>query len=447
MDFIEACRKIISFDSTPFQSTKAMMEWAAQQATACGLQVELQEEFVGDVPHANLIIRPQSGRSDAEFMLQTRLDTVDAGPYPLWEKNDQNPFDARIVDGKIYGLGSADVKLDFLCKLEAMKSFATRPKWTLTPVLVATFGEETGMSGALKLIRKNKVSPKMALIGEPSDLNLISAAKGFAHVEVEIPFSEVEIEYRQNHNLRESTSTQSRMFTGRAAHSATPHLGESAIEKMFTYMEQLPQNTAVMEIDGGISPHTVPAHAFIELDPVQLENTIITKIITLRTAIKSLEKEFSKVEDIEFEPKTPTLSIGMIRTQEETVVISGNCRIPPKVSQSIYEEWMESLRKVCDQIGAHFRIVNYKRPFRTERNSILVRGCLDILRQMDLPSQCITQASTNEASLFARTGIDCVCFGAGKREGNLHTPTENVDIEHLHKATEFYKKAIERFCL
>src|SRR5207253_597890 len=107
------------------------------------------------------------------------LDTVDPGPYPLWTHTECNPFDATIIDGKIYGLGTADVKLDFLCKLEALSSFGGDRNWKLPPVLVGTYGEELGMHGALRLIRKNKISAKMALISEPSHLKLISAAKGF----------------------------------------------------------------------------------------------------------------------------------------------------------------------------------------------------------------------------------------------------------------------------
>lgn len=68
---------------------------------------------------------------------------------------------------------------------------------TLQPVLVGTFGEETGMQGALKLIRKNKINAKYALIGDPTDSNIVSAAKGYATVEMRIPFSAEEMTYKR----------------------------------------------------------------------------------------------------------------------------------------------------------------------------------------------------------------------------------------------------------
>jgi acetylornithine deacetylase/succinyl-diaminopimelate desuccinylase-like protein len=90
---------------------------------------------------------------------------------------------------------------------------------------------------------------------------------------------------------------------------------------------------------------------------------------------------------------------------------------------------------------------DYKKPFRTSENSMLVKACLDELRAMKLPGQVLTQASTNEASIFSRVGIECVCFGPGKKEDNVHTPQEHVGLDDLQRAVEFYKRMIERFCI
>ncbi|WP_413289606.1 M20 family metallopeptidase [Bdellovibrio sp. HCB337] len=448
MDFIEACRKFISIDSTPTHGNKEVAEYAAKLCQERGLHVEVQKDFIGDIEHVNVIARPQAERPSIEFLMQTHLDTVEPGPFPLWTFTECNPFDATIIDGKIYGLGAADVKLDFLCKLEALASFEGPRNWKLPPVLVGTYGEELGMQGALRLIRKNKIAAKMALIGEPSDLKMISAAKGYASVEVRIPFSPEEIAYRQEHNLKESTSTQSKLFIGKAAHSSTPHLGESAIAKMLEYLQQLPDSVALMEIDGGVNHNSVPSHALLEIDIVpNSSRPIVSKVVKVYEAAKSLEKEFAKFVDKDFFPSEPTLNIGLIRTYEDHVLIAGSCRIPPIISNETYESWMEYLRKVCEENGSQFRVTDYKKPFRTNETSILVKGCRDELRAMGLSEELTTQPSTNEASIFSRTGIDCLCFGPGKREGNVHTPSEHVAVEDLHKAVEFYKRVIERFCL
>lgn len=448
MSLVELSRKILSFDTSPTHGTAELVEWLRLESEARGLFVETQHERVNDISQANIIIRPISERPDQELLLQTHLDTQDPGPFGLWVENGHNPFDATIKDNRIYGLGAADVKLDFLCKLEALSQFPRNQKWRLPPVLVGTFAEEMGMIGTLRLIRKNKISTKMALIGEPSEMAVITAGQGIANVEIRIPYSEDEKNYRIEHNLRESTSTQSRMFNGKAAHSSMPHLGESAIKKMFDYLEMLPENIVIMEIDGGVNFNTVPAHAFLEIDPVSsVQDLMSIKLRKIFACLRQLESEFVKYTDLDFVPQHPTLNIGLIRTFDDHIFLSGSCRLPPAVSNEVYEEWMRSLKSTCEGVGGDLRIVDYKRPFRTDESSRLVRGCLSVLNEMDLPVKVKTQSSCNEASLWSRIGVECISFGPGVREGNIHTPQEHVLIDDLKKSIEFYRRVIGRFCI
>ena len=424
------------------------MHWLREICQERNFNVEIQDEILGDQEQANIIVRPQGPRPAVELLLQTHLDTPDPGPFGFWAETGHNPFDAHIIDQKIYGLGTADVKLDFLCKLEALSAFSKDTVWRLPPVLVGTYGEELGMAGALKLIRKNKISAKMALIGEPSDLQLITAGKGLAAVEIRIPYSEEEQKYRHDHNLRESTSTQSRIFHGKASHSSTPHLGESAVKKMMDYLLQLPDSIVLMEMDGGVNFNSVPANAFLELDPVTgIKDSMSKKIAHIYGRIKELEVRFLAYQDRDFTPSHPTLNIGLVRTMGDHIFLSGSCRIPPVVSNEIYEMWMSDLKNCCQEVGAEFRITDYKRPYRTEDQSPFVKGCLAELKELGLSAQTSTQSSTNEASLWSRVGVECVSFGAGLREGNIHTPQEHVKVDDLKKAVEFYQRVIERFCL
>ncbi len=448
MSLIELSRKMLSFDTSPAHGTRELVQWLSSEAEKRGLFVETQEEVVSDLQQSNIIIRPTQERPALEFLLQTHLDTQDPGPFGMWVDNGHNPFDATIKDNRIYGLGSADVKLDFLCKLEAISQFSKTQQWKLPPVLVGTFAEESGMIGALRLIRKNKISAKMALVGEPSEMAVITAGKGIAHVEIRIPYSEDEKSYRFEHNLREGTSTQSRIFNGKAAHSSTPHLGDSAIKKMFDYLSKLPENIVIMEIDGGVNFNTVPAHAFLEIDPVSsVKDLMSLKLRKIFLHLEFMEKDFLNYSDFDFNPAHPTLNIGLVRTYDDHIFVSGSCRLPPSVTNEVYEKWMESLKQVCQSVGADLRISDYKRPFRTDENSMLVRGCLSELSDMGLPVKTRTQSSCNEASLWSRIGIECISFGPGQREGNIHTPHENVSIDDLKKAIEFYRRVIGRFCI
>lgn len=453
MDFVELCRKLISLDTTPDHGNVEAARFLADLARERGFHVEIQEEVSREVAQANVIIRPiefASQRPAQEIMFQTRLDTPDPGPFALWSDTGQNPFDAHIIEGQILGLGAADCKLDALCKLEAFTLFSQQQAGaplTLPPVLVYTFGEETGMTGALKLIRKNKISARYALIGEPSDLRILTAGNGFAYVSIHIPFEADEIEYRNSHNLRENSSTISKTFSGKSAHSATPENGDSSILKMLTYLSQLPEDLAIMEIDGGVNANTVPAQAFLEIDPQSgFKMPLARKLNHIYAAVRKMESDFLLYHDQDFSPPNPTVNLGSIRTQEYGVEITGTVRIPPSITNEIYENWMKSFSAQCQQMGAEFRVSDYKRPYRTDTQSNFVRLAKVIASELSLQSDTGTHSSTNEASLFHRVGIECISFGPGVREGNIHTQKERVNIEDLRKATEFYRAFMTRMC-
>lgn len=449
MSLVEVCRKLISIDSCPTSSTVELVEYLAQLAEQAGLQVEVMQEVQNGITQANIIVRtPDHKVGDREFLLQTHLDTVDPGNFALWKKNDFNPYDAVIEDGKIYGLGAAEVKLDFICKLNALAKMKDRPFNALKPVLVGTFGEETGMQGALKLVRKNKINAKYALIGETSDLKIINAAKGFAVVEVRIPISEEEIAYKQSRELAESTTTQTKVFSGKSAHSSTPHLGDNAIQKMLDFLQKMPENMVLIEVDGGTRFNMIPSQAMVELEMVShIKNPTLQKLNKIYQVIQEVDVDMRLHVDKEFEPSHSTWSAGIIRTQSDSILLGGSCRILPNVTQEQYELWMKKIQQVCEECGAQFRITDYKRPYRTNESSVLIKSAQSILEKMGLEPRCLSLASTNEASLFTRLGIECICFGAGVREGNVHTPEEHVKIEDLEKATAFYEQMIERFCL
>jgi len=448
-DFVQACRKLISFDTSPLQSTKDIVDYLASLAREQGLDVDIQNEVQQGVAQSNILVRCQPFQpGDQEFLLQTHLDTVDPGSFSMWKKNSFNPFDAVIEEDCIFGLGAAEVKLDFLCKLQVLIELKNQNFKNLKPVLVGTFGEETGMQGALKLIRKNKINAKYALIGEPTNLNIVSAAKGFATVEIKIPISVEEQKYKSEKLISESTSTQTKIFFGKSAHSSTPHLGESAAIKMFEFLNQTPNHIVIVDIDAGTRVNMIPNQAMVEIDSsAKIHESALQKINYLFRAMNVVQEKMKLAVDLDFEPNHSTLSVGIVRTYADHIFIGGSCRILPSVQQETYESWMNIISTACVEVSSEFRLQDYKRPFRTAENSVFLKAAKAELEKMGIYSKFESLPSTNEASLFSRLGIECLCFGAGLREGNVHTPNEHIRLIDLEKVISFYKKMIERFCL
>jgi acetylornithine deacetylase/succinyl-diaminopimelate desuccinylase-like protein len=447
LSFIENCRRVIGFDSSSAHGNRTTAEFVANLCRDAGLFVEFQSETQGGIEQCNVIARPQKETPEQEILFQAHLDTVEPGNFTQWTKTQANPFMASIYDDVIYGLGSADVKLDFLCKLEALKTFAGR-KMKIPFVLAGTYGAQSGMTGAIKLIRRKKLNAIKAFIGEPTDMRLAIAGKGLAVVDIIVPFSEEERDYRTNHDLQESSTTQSRMFAGKAAHSSNPLAGENAIMKMLEYLSQLPDGVAIMDLDGGINHNSVPASAILEIDTVAgFKDPILPKIGRIRTALLELESKLHAHRDDKFIPPNPTMNVGMIRAFDGVVQIVGSCRLPPTVSDEIYQGWMKSLNDICSQVGATFRVREYRKGFETDIAGSFVKDAQLILADMGLKTEPTKMTMSTEASVFTRLGVECLVWGPGQSVGNSHAPNEHVKISDLKQAIEFYKKAVERFCL
>jgi acetylornithine deacetylase/succinyl-diaminopimelate desuccinylase-like protein len=445
LNFLEACRKLIAFETTPQHGNLEAVEFLAQVSREFGFHVEQQHEASEGIAQSNLIVRPNAKMPPHEFLLQTHLDTVDPGNFGKWTKTQSNPFQVSIYGDEIYGLGVADTKLDFLCKLYAAKEYLKRPM-ALPFVVVGTYGAQTGMSGAIKLVRRKTVNAKMALIGEPTNLQLIHAGQGLVVVEITIPFSSEEIAYRNRHDLMESATSQSQIFHGVAAHSSRPEMGQNAIVKMLDALVQLPQGIAVMGLDGGVNFNSVPDFAVLEIDLVAgFKDPIVPKIARILKAAKSLENDFRAFPSTEDE--SPSMNIGTIRTYDDQVRVIGSCRMPHAVPETLYQKWMTDLGNACESKGAAFRIRDYKKAFHVRKSSQFLKGCSEVLESLEFSGAPKTISVATEASVFSRMGLECLVFGPGTSVGNSHAPNEKIKLSDLNTATQFYSRVIERFCL
>jgi acetylornithine deacetylase len=172
------------------------------------------------------------------IVLSTHMDTVP-------------PYIASTVDNeKIYGRGACDAKGIIAAQIYAAERL--RGEGIEAVGLLFTVDEEQGSLGAQIANRiKHEPSPEYLINGEPTDNKLASATKG---------------------SLRLKLRTK-----GRAAHSAYPEQGESAVEKLLDVLASIRRlewpvdevlgettcNTGV--IGGGTRANVVPDEAFAEL--------------------------------------------------------------------------------------------------------------------------------------------------------------------------------------
>lgn len=201
-----------------------MSACAADAFRARGLEVETWAataeemraylEHVGEQPgyegRLNVVGRRKGAGGGRSILLNAHIDTVPEGDHGLWS---QPPYAANLVDGRVYGRGSCDMKgglTTHLAALAALDACGIRLKGDVT--IAATVGEEDGGIGALSTVLRG-YRADAALVTEPTELALVTACEGSLVFRLTI--------------------------TGRSAHAATRDEGVSALEKFLPIYSDL----------------------------------------------------------------------------------------------------------------------------------------------------------------------------------------------------------------
>ena len=179
------------------------------------------------------------------------LDTVPAGDN--WE---HEVLAADIDDGKIWGLGTTDMKAGVAAMLVAMRAVRQSGAALKGNLLFAgTAGEEIESMGARELVREQKLDDVgFMVIGEPTSNRVITAEKGVLWLELRAK--------------------------GQTSHGSLPHLGVNAIAHMSRLLEALqaediPYETHpllgdftmnIATIEGGVKTNVVPDFCRVTID-------------------------------------------------------------------------------------------------------------------------------------------------------------------------------------
>jgi len=227
-DVVALAAELLTIDSST-GAESAAVDFVSKWLVARGWNVTLQEVSRG---RANV----WAFRSGGGVTLSTHLDTVPPYIAPKLESN------------KLYGRGACDAKGIAAAMLVAAERLAKAGEQRVDLLFVV--GEEKGSDGA-RAANRLAATSRFLVNGEPTESKLASGAKG---------------------SLRVTVRT-----TGRAAHSAYPHLGASAITPMLALLPtlneiNLPKDDVLGEttynigtLHGGTEANIVPAMAEAEV--------------------------------------------------------------------------------------------------------------------------------------------------------------------------------------
>ncbi|GHF87036.1 acetylornithine deacetylase [Thalassotalea marina] len=275
------------------QGNLPIIEKLAAWFESLGFHIEIQS-----VPHArnkyNLLATLGSGTGG--LLLAGHSDTV---PYDE-NKWQTDPFKIQEKDNKFFGLGTCDMKGFFAFVLHACKQIE-RDKIKKPLYVLATADEETTMAGARFFADENKITPDVAIIGEPTNLVPVVMHKG-----------------HMSHRIT---------VEGQSGHSSKPDYGVNAIEimhgvigallelkqKLFSHYQNNAFDVAgptlnLGAIQGGDNANRICGHCHLDIDMRALPGmTDAELILLLSEALKPVATKYpGRVTFDELHPSSPS---------------------------------------------------------------------------------------------------------------------------------------------
>jgi succinyl-diaminopimelate desuccinylase len=203
----------------PGENYRDCCEAVARRVMASGFATQFlrAEGFPGDTdafPRWNLLARRAGARPGPVVHFNGHIDVVETGAGWTVE-----PFGGAVVDGRLYGRGSADMKGGLAAAIIAIEAFIeTHPDHPGAIEISATADEESGGYGGVAFLAERGLISREridhVIIPEPLDKDRICLGhRG-------VWWAEVETE-------------------GRIAHGSMPFLGDSAIRHMGALLERM----------------------------------------------------------------------------------------------------------------------------------------------------------------------------------------------------------------
>ena len=328
-----------------------------------------------------------SDESAPAFMFNGHLDVVPAGEESAWERD---PFCGEVVDGKVFGRGTSDMKGGVAAMSVAVALLlASGRRFKGDIMLTAVSGEESDSIGARHYVDHNSVEKVGAvIIPESTGLDLVVSEKGTIWLE----------------------------FTthGRTAHSTQPHIGINALEHMISLLTL-----------GKEAWESVP----YAKDPYLSPPTI--NIATIASGVKTNSIPDRCVATVDLRP-VPSQNRQEILSKMQVV--------------------MDRLAKEIPNFKAEMKVVNERMPVATSVDAPFIKaasalGPKVIGRELGFFG---VNFFTDAAVFATKKQIPTLIMGPGEYDlrNNIylgHQPNEFVKIDNLDKATRFYYELVNAY--
>lgn len=351
-----------------------LAEYLKGELEALGLTCETQEVAPG---RPNVYGTLQGMSPGKRLNLYGHTDTV-----PVVEGWETDPFEPVNKDGKMYGLGSCDMKAGIACTLTAIKAFVdSGHAFTGELSFAGIIDEEALGIGAKAMLETDFANVDAIILAEPYPGDETKP----------IPLG---ITGKILYDVR---------VKGKAAHGFRPHLGINAVEDAGRILANLDGlefmehpdfgrgNYSTLKIEGGYEVYSVvvPASCRFEV------NRLLVPGETVRSAIEDLER---LVDSLGLESE---VEVGVKPPRYEAYVMGRD----------------EEIFRVFDPV---YREVMGRKPLYEHAYGI------------------------TDANIFAGEG-GIPCLHLGPRRGGAHQKNEYVPLDWLPRVSEMFALVASRF--
>jgi acetylornithine deacetylase len=433
LDLAAWAERFVATPSVSSLGNAAVARLARELLAQLGIPGRVEAAEVDGVRHHTVLAELGPAQRAPGLLLVTHLDTVPPGDPSDWTATGGDPYRPRREGDRLYGLGSADVKPDFVCKAAALAELG--PRRLCRPVrLVGTFGEEIGLLGARWLADSGLLADmRWALVGEPCDLVAIHAHKGYAKFEAHVRCA----------RRRASGASARALVRGESAHSSTPHLGRNAIEAALERVAA-PDVAGVIALRGGTAVNQVPDRCELELvtrgdaSARAVEAFDPAPLVAFHRAWRELGAMLERLRNECFDPAHAVANLGSVAPAGDGFRFAFDVRpIPGRDARELVAPL---------EAAAELRCVRTNPALYTPPGATLVRCLAAAQRTSGLPERVGTKATCTEAGLLAESGLEAAVFGAGVSTGNIHRPNEHTLVPQLARARDVYRDVLRRLC-
>jgi putative selenium metabolism hydrolase len=328
------------------------------------------------------------GNGPKVLLYDSHIDTVGVGDRSDWG---WDPFIGKVEDGIFYARGACDEKGSTPGMVHGLA--IARDLGLLDGYTAYYFGnmEEwcDGIGPNAFVEADPKVRPDFVVIGEPTKMNVYRGHKG--RIEMKITAS------------------------GRSAHAAVHYLGDNAVYKMVSIIN------LIRELDRrfrfGMGSHPVLGHPSIA----------ITDVAVRTNSLNAVPNQFTIYIDRRITINEP----------HDEVINQIKGLIPDYLQKEIIVEELYS--EVPSYTGFVFPLTKYFPAWLQEESHPLVQAGLKAVQDLWGENRPLGtwDFSTNGTYWAGKAGIPSIGFGPGDEE-TAHTMIENVSLEDMVNATEFY---------